>query len=757
MPSLPSSQPPPSPTPEPTTSTGARQRTVNSQRTLTDFFSTTMAVTPTSNATNDPNDPNTPMETEENRKRSRESTPEELRAPGDGSLLTNTSIRPRISSDVPNDVDSTPGATSTPNRIALQMQNIRRNARDAVLPNIDSEDDNMSYNDSSTHSNMRRVRDVINGVVSLANMVGNVSPEHQGYHWDNQDINHQQNLQDLQMVSPRARPTFAEPPPPPARPTNHPDTNHDNGSDVPPTNIASILKKTLEESLESSIKAAISEFEEKHLGTLNNLQEKIDQQVAVSDALALKMQALGVETTRNINSIHEARVEIEAISRSKNELASEVANINGNVNRIDTGVQETRSSILTQNEILKTLQDRVSALESQLVNATSLPPANHVPPTQDALSAEEITRVRNRMRQEDDRYFMSTISVKNFWLPNRFNKSRQRFSASIILKALGAEEILGQVNNVQFSNDNKTLRLTFNSQRECLEGMAIMSSCAAQLRRHNSTMPFTFNQMTPPRFNTQRENLYRMASGMKRNGEIDRFIFLVVNGQLVIKASKRGARDWLNYDNANRRQGDQRNRPNNDTGRQDEEIQNMEVDPEADQRCSICLLSLEQGPLSYLHCRHVFHTGCIKVNLEKNVECPQCKQTKPEVENLIKCNRCVEYMETGEVLDHPQIILSRKCCHTHIAECMVEHFNPHLSDFPYTPNNLQALIDSDIHGCHSCSVGQRVPNNEKDFLTQVSHFPGMRSYLSIADMLRIESMRSRAVPRTNEENLTNNN
>ena len=746
MPSLPASLPPPSPTPEPVSSTGARQRT------LTDFFSTTMAVTPSPNSTNDPN---TPMETEENRKRSRESTPEDLRAPGDGSLLTNTSIRPRISSDAPNEVDSTPGATSTPNRIALQMQNIRQNARAAVLPNIDSEDENMSFNDSSTHSNMRRVRDVISGVVNLANTVMNVNPEHQGYHWDNNDLNVQQ---DLQMVSPLPRPTFVDPPPPPVHPTNNQADN--DGADVQPTNIASILKKTLEESLESSIKAAISEFEEKHLDTLNTLQTKMNQQAAVSDALALKIQALGVETTRNINSIHEARVEIEAISRSKNELASEVANINGNVNRIDSGVQETRNAISTQNEILKTLQDRVALLESQLATATSLTPANIIPPAQDALTVEEVARVRNRMRQEDDRYYMTTISIKNFWLPSRFNKSRQRYSASIILKALGAEEILGQVNNVHFSNDNKTLRLTFNSQRECLEGMAIMSSCAAQLRRHNTTMPFSFHQMTPPRFNSQRENLYRIANGMKRNGEIDRFIFLIVNGQLVIKASKRGARDWLIYDDANRRHEDQQERPNNGPGSQiptqNEETQSMEVDPDADQRCSICQLSLEQDPLAYLHCRHVFHSACIKVSMEKNVECPLCKQTKPEVENLIKCNRCVEYMDSGEVLDHPQITLSRKCGHTHIAECMIEHIDPHLNDYPYTPSNLQALINSDIHGCHSCSIGEAVPNNEMDLMTVVRHFPGMRSFLSLADMLRIESMRSRAVPRPNE-NLPNNN
>ena len=54
----------------------------------------------------------------------------------------------------------------------------------------------------------------------------------------------------------------------------------------------------------------------------------------------MQLQSTGVDVTRNINTIHEARVEIEAVNRGKNELAVEVSDIAGNVNRIDTGVQQ---------------------------------------------------------------------------------------------------------------------------------------------------------------------------------------------------------------------------------------------------------------------------------------------------------------------------------------------------------------------------------------------------------------------------------
>ena len=53
--------------------------------------------------------------------------------------------------------------------------------------------------------------------------------------------------------------------------------------------------------MEKSIKTAISDFEAKHLVTLNDLQVGLDKQSEISDALAEKIQLLGVETTKNIN------------------------------------------------------------------------------------------------------------------------------------------------------------------------------------------------------------------------------------------------------------------------------------------------------------------------------------------------------------------------------------------------------------------------------------------------------------------------
>ena len=731
MPHISPSQPAPptQPSSSPSPSMGARQRILNSslqnptsssaqtgarQRTLNDFFSSTMAVTQS------PND-EVHMDTEENRKRSRSSTPEDVRGPGDGSLLTNTSIRPRISSDLPLDSPEASSTPNTPMRIQQQMNNIRQSARAANLSTIPSDDNTMVYDDNSTLSNIARVRDVVNGVVNLTNTVANIQPEHDALQWDNDDLTMEQNLQ---VVSPLPRP-------------NIPDTP--NGSqqatgDSNPPSIADILKKTLEDNLQKSIKEAIAGFETKYLGTINHLQEGMKKQTEISEGIAQKVQSMGIDVTRNINAIHEARVEIEAVNRGKNELAVEVSEVSGNVNRIDTGVQQNRNAISSHNEIIQVLQDRISALESHLnQNNTTTPPSQH-----DSLTPEELNRVRANMRKEQDNYFMSTLCFKDFRLPSHFNSNRQRHSARQILQTLGAEEILGDVVNVHFSSDGRSLRLTFKTQFACIEAMRYMNTLVAMLKRHSTPIPFKYNQMTPPRFSSQRDNLYRIANEEKRRGKLDRFIFLISNGQLVVKASKRGQRDWIIYDNSDRGSN---NRPTPEQQTNNSQ-QDMEIDTPVDQRCTICLHGLEQGKIVITGCRHVFHYACVKTSMEKNIECPQCKQTLHNAEDLIKCQKCIDFKNDGEVLDLPQLVLSRKCSHVHFGECMSEFSARHLQQHPNTPEALQTLQDENVQGCQACDNGAQIPSCEGKFMEEIEYHPEIRSFMTVADLL-IHNRRTR--------------
>ena len=64
-----------------------------------------------------------------------------------------------------------------------------------------------------------------------------------------------------------------------------------------------------------------------------------------------------------------------------------------------------------------------------------------------------------------------------------------------------------------------------------------------QIRAAGSNPGLHFYVMTPPRFSTQREVLYKMAVEMKRNGIITRFSFLVKRNALCLKVSAPGQSD----------------------------------------------------------------------------------------------------------------------------------------------------------------------------------------------------------------------
>ena len=114
-------------------------------------------------------------DSEESRKRRHSadnSEEEELRQPGNGSLLTNTSIRPRLSEV------ASPDLTSTPARIDQAMANVRETTARAVpdLPPLNDIPQQSSYQDSSSASNIHRVNDLVEGIVNITRNVITLSP-----------------------------------------------------------------------------------------------------------------------------------------------------------------------------------------------------------------------------------------------------------------------------------------------------------------------------------------------------------------------------------------------------------------------------------------------------------------------------------------------------------------------------------------------------------------------------------------------------
>ena len=661
-------------------------------------------------------------DSEERRKRrhsSSDSNDSTIRQPGDGSLLTNTSIRQRMSTDLSPDI-STPDVTSTPDRVAIQMNSIRGAASQALLPVIPSEGESvLSDMDHSTESNISRVTNVVAGIVEMTRTVAHSDVEHEGLSWDNQDLN---NLQPLQMVSPRPVPNIPDQTPEPASDLAAPQAN--------PQQASLDIATTLKEALKANLDEAMSRFEVTMINSIETINTKVNSLDVKVDSIELKTNAMEVKITDNqsrieaidtlagdnAGSIFEVKNDIRILTAAKDRMACEVTAATGNIDRLDTGFQDMRANQERANGIIQTLLDKVAVLESQLASSTQ----SHSSQGQiGGLTHEEVKIVKSKIQRDDDQYYMSTLSFKHFAPPPQH--IRDRVAAKLVLKMIGAEELMADVITVKFTPDRKSFRITFPTVGTCIEALSYLSSCCAQILRNGQTPACSFSQITPPRFNHSRQSLYAKAKELKASGQISRYLFILHKGSLALKVSKKGEQDKIISDEHSL-----------------QSVENMETEEaDEDKRCLICIGDLDQGALVYLSCNHVFHADCIKNSMEKTIECPTCKQSPSNIAHLLKCGKCIQLQAEGD-MDQPQLILSRKCAHLHTAECQAAHLLALPNQYPLTPDGIRALAQDDVHGCHLCAELTPSPNLEHFFMTNVPYYPNIRNYINPIDIPTIQ-------------------
>ena len=155
--------------PPPNSSLSATSTPTFPQRDIRRFLSIAMSITPpTPNmlpSTSDSNQgmENMEMSTEDEESRKRRHSDDEtadIRSPGQGSLLTNTSIpiRQRLSAMSASD-------PPTPDTIGQAMQKIRGSSMQVTLPTMEEEDLIPDPNDHSTSANVNRVPDTVTRIV----------------------------------------------------------------------------------------------------------------------------------------------------------------------------------------------------------------------------------------------------------------------------------------------------------------------------------------------------------------------------------------------------------------------------------------------------------------------------------------------------------------------------------------------------------------------------------------------------------------
>ena len=684
---------PPSNTPTPSSSISP---TPPVQPTIRAFFQSAMDITPQSSSGLPPpslpslpthqistdeedEDEDEDMDMSESRKRRHQSSsPEDPpRPPGDGSLLTNTSINPavrrtRLSTNI-----SSPEITSTPDQIDIQLTAIRGAAAAAIpdLPNIPDEEtvSTRPPADHSSSSNLARVNDMVAGVVQIARETVPTIPSEQSMTWDNQDLSLSNNRQ---MSSPLPLPNIPASPPPSA--THPPPTLPTNGQDI-----SEMLSKTFKEHLAT----AYQSFETNMLASIAKISARVDAN-----------STMILSTNARVTILEH---DMETAADTRQELQVRVRDNAGHIERIDQGSA-------TQQSIFSALVTRVNELE----NALQASQASN-PPTSD-LTTEEVIRFRQRQQAEDDKYFLSTIQLKGYRPPIGIHP-KDRTAALNILKLNGADDVLTTAVTIKFSPDFKTLRLTYRDPRDAQETCSILSRCAADIVRNGQTPGYTHSVLTPPRFREQRTALYLIARQKKESGEISRFNFLIRQNVLCVRMSKAGNRDVILPFSP-----------------QAQAETPMETDTTPD-RCSVCLLGFEDGELGALRCGHLYHRMCIMTNLSKTVECPTCKQITPQItEEMIRCGKCI--LERNDPDNEPsRLILSRKCFHIHTSECQDNHLRTLPTAYPLTPASIPTLSASPHPGCHSCANAEHHPSMETSFIIPIQYFPGIKAYINPAD------------------------
>ena len=645
-------------------------------------------------------------DSEESRKRRHSadnSEEEELRQPGNGSLLTNTSIRPRLSEV------ASPDLTSTPARIDQAMANVRETTARAVpdLPPLNDIPQQSSYQDSSSASNIHRVNDLVEGIVNITRNVIHAPDNSLAMTWDNEG------LSPLQMVSPLPVPTLPPSPSPNTAPSPGPVQDEQDAVMSPQDNTQDDIDMVtvLKESFKESFEGAYRMFEDKMISNMTQFDGKVYQ--------------CRKEMVENRRKISRLETDLRMVSDAKDEIAVELGNHTGHINRLEEGVHTIQVKI----GLLEAMQERITALEAAAANMGALPtPAssNSAITASNSLSEDECKRLRMIAKRDEEGYYMSTLQFRGFYPPTNISKGN-RGAAAAILRMMGVEDLLTDVVAVHFKDNNTKLRLTFINTPTCLRNLSYLNGASRYCINNGESPPFKYSQLTPPRFEDQRKKLFDMAFEMRDQGIIFRQVFVIRNDSLCLRISKKGERDTF----LSSPPPDDTNSPAAST---DQAAEIMEVDDTTpdNQKCPICFDSLKDGPLSYLGCLHVFHSGCIKTSLEKTLDCPVCKQQDQEAPSLLQCHYCIEDRLQCPQAEDNFLVLSRKCGHLHTSHCQTRHRVPIQDQFPLCPSSLEPLISSNVPGCRSCSRNLSSTDLSDRLLTKVNFYPQISSFLDLS-------------------------
>ena len=395
------------------------------------------------------------------------------------------------------------------------------------------------------------------------------------------------------------------------------------------------------------------------------------------------------------------REEVNTLEEVHNELGESHSALQNEMAGIQREAREQQSStdmrFANVNEVIIELTRRIDMLEEQL-NDQNTSGAPVAPPAPTTLSEHEVRAVRSNLQQSEDHYFLSTILINGYDPPNdprRFRNDRNL--SRQILMLIGCEDVVADADRVQFFNQHRSLRITYESPRKMNNAYQSMVTSCIQIRRNGSTPGLKFTKMIPYRCKEMKAAFTSYGMHLKRQGVIRAFELVMRDGNLRLQVTRmNGRRETVTPPNEDEQM---------DQEQAQQAPQQQQEDRNSEDNCTICLTSLRTGLIAKTVCSHVFHVRCIRTwNSGTGLRCPTCNISPNITRNDLTCDNCLRQSEDN--FDAREMRLSRKCGHLHLRSCQEEYLATLPQRFPHVPDQFSQLCSSMYAGCRQCAAPQ---------------------------------------------------
>lgn len=441
----------------------------------------------------------------------------------------------------------------------------------------------------------------------------------------------------------------------------------------------------------------------------------------VNNAVAREFDVSVVQTMRaNVGG---------AVSAATSGFEERIGNLENVATLVDTRrVDESARVRAELNELKEVMQD----LSRRLADSTYTGGA-----AENGLTKEMVDQIRFEHENKSDRYFCNSLSVKGFG-PEIDGRGSLMTRARRILREDGLGELLNNTIKIQIfpagEDRQPSLRLTYSDHRYLVLAQSVIGRVTNTAARSGRTISLRINQLTPPRFQLERERFAALAPRWKREKKIVNFSFIVIRGRLMLRASRPGESPSL-FAFPETVQADRQARGVEAMDQDGQQVSPPQNTPppsgsaETPDQCAFCQepLGNTERDTARLPCGHAFHRHCVFTHMARGgFECPVCRVVPgPFKERNFACFDCKDRYErdtTDEAVGarwSPQDITQRLC----ITHCGHLHYQDCQDDFLDNVHNwrlasltgvqmLQLMLNG-RPGCRYCQATTDLPAGER--------------------------------------------